>query len=86
MPLAGCSVTPRLKFEIVSTTIPDDLRHCRNAPGIPKKPYTQKDVAKFVNSLSGAYLDCKVKLAGVLKIVDQTNAAADAEAKRASKN
>ena len=70
MALVGCSATT--KFVPITPTIPDSLRTCRNAPVVPGQTGTQKDVARYVKGLAGAYLDCKEKLKAVIVIVDNT--------------
>lgn len=76
--LSACTTT-RTDIQLISPTIPDALRSCRDVPGSPKEPYTQKDVARFLNSLAGAHLDCKEKLAGVLAILDKAEAGSKAK-------
>ncbi|QIV65859.1 putative o-spanin [Mesorhizobium phage Cp1R7A-A1] len=76
--LSACTTT-RTDIQLIAPTIPDALRSCRDVPGFPKEPYSQKDVARFLNSLAGAHLDCKEKLAGVISILDKSAAAQKAK-------
>jgi hypothetical protein len=79
--LSACTTT-RTDIQLIAPTIPDTLRSCRDIVGFPKEPYTQKDVARFLNGLAGAHLDCKEKLAGVIAILDKAAAAQSAKLKK----
>jgi hypothetical protein len=52
-------------------TVPASLKTCRDAPYAPKQD-TQKEAAKYVTKLGGAYLDCKEKLNAVVGIIEKS--------------
>lgn len=48
---------------------------------MPGKEATEKDVAKWINGLSGAYQDCKIKHKNLAELIDK----AAEEAKKLNK-
>lgn len=70
--LAGCQTTkPRTVVQIVERKIevPKSLLTCDDEPVAGTVWVSQRDVARFMNSLAEAGEDCRVKLAAVKRLV-----------------
>lgn len=65
--LGACSHT---KIESIPTFIPTELRECQELPTVPGAGARQSDVAVYVTDLHQTATECKTKLNGIDKILD----------------